>query len=83
MITAIALKQLTSYNRKQLAWILAESGYKGVSFESVTFLGITNGGEFCYKVTFFDDGGGPEPGPTTGKVFVKYDPTTNKVSADY
>jgi hypothetical protein len=37
------------------------------------FLGITNGGEFCYNV--IDEAG------AMSKVFLKYDPTADKVSA--
>jgi hypothetical protein len=39
-------------------------------------LGITNGGEFCYTVTFQVKGG-----TDSGKVFVKQDPATGKVIA--
>ena len=40
---------------------------------SARFLGITNGGEFCYSVTDTDNG--------RSKVFLKYDPTAGVVSA--
>jgi hypothetical protein len=41
--------------------------------KSSKFLGITNGHEFCYTVVDTDGG--------EGKVFLKYDPTADKVSA--
>ncbi len=51
VITADRLKTLTSFTPKALAMGLAQSGYTGVSFETAEFVGITNGGQFCYKVT--------------------------------
>jgi hypothetical protein len=81
VITAEALKQLTTLRPYALSRLLAISGYKGASFKSAEFVGITNGGEFAYKVVYFDEAGTGED--EVGKVFVKYDPTTNKVSADY
>jgi hypothetical protein len=39
------------------------------------FLGITNGHEFCYGVVDSDGG--------EGKVFLKYDPTVDRVSATF
>jgi hypothetical protein len=39
------------------------------------FLGITNGHEFCYSVVDTDGG--------EGKVFLKYDPTADRVSATF
>lgn len=81
MITVETLKALTSYKPKDLARVLATSGYTGASFKSAEFVGITNGGEFAYKVVFFDEEGTGKD--EVGKVFVKYDHTSNRVSADY
>lgn len=81
MITAEVVTQLTTLKPYGLARILATSGYTGASFKSAEFVGITNGGEFAYKVVYFDDAGTGKD--EVGKVFVKYDPTTNRVSADY
>ena len=81
MITADALKTLTSFTKGALARALADSGYTGASFESAKFLGMTNGGQFCYSVTYYDDAGTGEV--ETGKVFLSYDPTAGKVTADY
>lgn len=80
MITAETLKQLTTMGPYALARVLDISGYTGAVFKSAEFVGITNGGEFCYKVTFYDEEG---MGEGVGKVFVKYDPAANKVTADY
>ena len=79
MITADTLKTLTTFTRGALARALAVSGYTGASFESAEFVGITNAGQFCYKVTYFDDAGTGEV--ETGKVFLTYNNGT--VTADY
>lgn len=81
MITADTLKTLTSVGPKGLAVFLAQSGYTGCAFETAKFLGITNGGQFCYSVTFHDDAGTGEI--VTDKIFLTYDPAEGKVTADY
>ena len=81
MITADKLNQLINIDRKELAFILDRSGYSMCAFEDVEFLGITNGGQFCYKVTYFDEMGTGEE--ETGKVFVKYDHATQAMTADF
>ncbi len=81
MITADTLKTLTELGPKGIATFLAQSGYTGCAFEGVKFIGITNGGQFCYKVTFFDDAGTGEN--EVGKVFLTYDQTTGAVVADF
>ena len=80
MITADALKTLVSFSPRGLSDALHHSGYTGAFFKSSEFLGITNSGEFCYSVTFPDENG---EGDAVGKVFLTYDPTDNKVSAEY
>ena len=81
MILAETLKTLTSFTTHGLAMALHHSGYTGASFKTAKFLGITNGGQFCYKVTFHDEGGMDED--AEGKVFLSYDPVEGKVTADY
>ena len=75
MITAEKLKVLTSFPHSALQDTL---GVKDVVFTAARFLGISNGGEFCYSVVFrapsFE-------GTDSTKVFLKYDPTEDKVSA--
>jgi hypothetical protein len=75
MITAEKLKVLTSFPHSALQDIL---GVKDVVFTAAKFLGISNGGEFCYNVVYrapsFE-------GTDSTKVFVKYDPTVDRVSA--
>ena len=80
MILADTLKLLTTQTPTGLALILKHSGYTGCSFKSAKFLGITNGGDFCYQVTYYDDAG---TGEEVGKVFVKYDTKNHAVTADF
>lgn len=81
MITARTLKGLISFTTKDLQKILDTSGYSMCSFETAEFLGMTNGGQFCYKVTYYDETGTEEV--ETGKVFVSLDQTTGVVTADF
>jgi hypothetical protein len=83
MITAEKLKLLSTLEKHNLVAVLAQSGYTGCSFESAEFLGITNGGQFCYQVKYFDDGGGPNQTLETGKVFVTYHANQDQLTADY
>lgn len=80
MITADTLQRLTGFTTGDLVSVLGRSGYTGTAFLSSRFLGITNGGQFCYSVTF-DDGDGF--GEQQGKVFVSLDLTTGGLTADY
>jgi hypothetical protein len=67
MILATELSKYTSLDRYELSNILADSGYTDCSFNSVKFLGLTNGGNFCYAIKYFDEQSESEQ---TGKVFV-------------
>lgn len=80
MILADTLKLLTTQTPTGLTQILKASGYTGCFFKSAVFLGITNGGEFCYKVTYYDDSG---EGEAVGKVFVKYNTQDQSITADF
>lgn len=80
MITADTLKTLTTLNARDLALTLDVSGYTGCSFKTAQFVGITNGGQFCYKVTYYDDNG---LGETVGKVFVTYNAEVDSMTADF
>jgi len=81
MITADKLKVLTELGPKGLAVFLERSGYTGASFKSAKFVGITNGGQFAYRVTFYDEAGTGKD--EVGKVFVSYDHSNDKITADY
>lgn len=77
MITADTLKTLTELGPKGLTVLLQKSGYKHDTVTESKFLGLTNGGQFCYKIDY-DNFGTRE----YRKAFLSYDPTTGVVSAD-
>jgi hypothetical protein len=72
MITADKLQLLINMPTAMLEQALGKKA-KGAKFRERKFLGITNAHEFCYLVT--DTEGNAD------KVFLKYDPTADKVSA--
>ncbi len=80
MISANQLQTLISYSPQQLSELLRQSHQGSVEFESVQFLGITNGWEFCYKVTPRIE---EQRGAGRGKVFLTYDHSTGSVIAEY
>jgi hypothetical protein len=71
MITANKLALLTNMPSFMLEEALPVKGRP--KLKSARFLGITNGHEFCYGVVDTDGG--------EGKVFLRYDPTADRVSA--
>ena len=71
MITADKLCLLTNMPSAMLEQALPLKGRP--KLQTARFLGITNGHEFCYSVVDSDGG--------EGKVFLKYDPTVDRVSA--
>ena len=79
MILADELAKFTTLDRYELSNILADSGYTDCSFNSVKFLGLTNGGNFCYAIKYFDD---HSEGEQTGKVFVSKT-ATGKIAAEF
>ena len=78
MITADTLEVLTSYSPQYLTKAAQNAGYRGPNFSSCKFVGITNGGQFCYMAVFAVKGG-----TDTTKVFLTYDHIHSSVSADY
>lgn len=78
MLTAEKLTILTTCGPTMLAQILGASGYKDAKFKTARFLGMTNGGQFCYTVTYKGD-----EGDETGKVFVTYDHANDTMLADF
>ena len=78
MITADQLRLLTNMPPVMLTEGIQKAGYKKDKFETSEFLGMTNAGQFCYKVSYIQD---KEFFDT--KVFVSYDKETGKVSVDY
>ena len=79
MITPSKLQELISHTPHTLATVLDFSGYTGAQFKSAEFIGITNSGQFCYKVVYHDECG---TGEAVGKVFLAYK-KDGTVVADY
>lgn len=80
MITAETLKTLISFTAPALTQAIRQAGYKRDKFNSAKFLGMTNGGQFCYSVTYTDEFDGDEH---TTKVFLTYNPAEGRVTAGY
>ena len=78
MVLAEDIEILTSFTAADLTEGINVTGYKGDRFTSARFIGITNAGQFCYSVTFREDG---EEQRT--KVFVDVDPDTGATRVDY
>jgi hypothetical protein len=77
MITAETLTTLLSFTSAALTRAVEDAGYAGTPFTSSKFLGITNGGQFCYQVVFHVTGG-----TDSAKVFLTYDHVNGRVTAD-
>jgi hypothetical protein len=77
MITAEKLKLLTTIGPTMLTALLQSSGYKKDVVTECQFLGITNGGQFCYKIDY-DNFGNKE----YRKAFLTYNPAEDQVIAD-
>jgi hypothetical protein len=78
MITAETLESLTTYSPQYLTRAAQNAGYKGPEFTSCRFIGITNGGQFCYTAVFQVKGG-----TDSTKIFLTYDHAEDRVIADY
>ena len=78
MITADKLTLLTNMPAAMLTMAAQDAGYKGPEFTSCKFLGITNGGQFCYTVVYHVKGG-----TDSTKIFLTYNPAKDTVIADY
>lgn len=76
MITAEQLPTMISYQAPTLTKLARENGYKGPAFSSCKFLGITNGGQFCYMAVFLVEGG-----TDSTKLFLTH--TGSRVIVDY
>ena len=75
MITPDTLKTLISFTAAALTRAAKDNGYKGPAFSSCKFLGITNGGQFCYMGVFLVG-----DGTDSTKVFLTH--TGSRVIAD-
>ena len=72
MITAQKLKYLTTLPHQLLAAALPKKDR--VTLSAAEFIGITNGGQFCYSARDVED--------QVFKLFVSYDPAADRVSVD-
>jgi hypothetical protein len=70
MITADMLQTLSTFTTEALSRAVS------ADFSESKFLGMTNGGQFCYQVRWED-----KYGPAQGKVFLNYNPAEGRVSA--
>lgn len=52
MITADTVKTLTEMGPKGLTTLIRRAGYREDKFIEAKFLGITNGGMFCYSCVY-------------------------------
>ena len=78
MITADTLKTLTTFTAPALTRAANDWGWIGPDFTSCRFIGITNGGQFCYQGVLQEEGG-----TDSTKVFLSYDHDEDRVIADY
>ena len=81
MIYAGEINKLMNLDRFDLSRILARSGYTGCTFEDARFLGLTESGDFCYLVEYYDDAGTGES--QADKVYIRRDKATGEMVADF
>jgi hypothetical protein len=70
MITANTIQRLSTLKAPDLEDLLQRCGYKGDRVLSSSFLGITNGGQFCYSFTYPTDQ--VPSGQAVSKLFVEF-----------
>ena len=75
MLLRTHIEDLLNLTATQLSRILRNSGYKDAKFDDCEFVGITNSGDWCYKVSYYEDGG-----YDFAKVYVKRDVTGDYVA---
>jgi hypothetical protein len=66
-----------NFTAAALTRAIQDAGYTGDSFTGAEFLGMTNGGEFCYRAEVAT----PEDGPLYRKVFLSYDAALGRITA--
>jgi glutamine amidotransferase-like uncharacterized protein len=77
MITAKNVQYMIDIPLAHIAAIAMQNKIRGYVFTGAKFLGITNGGEFCYHVVHQVEGG-----TDSAKMFMRYDPTADRVIAN-
>jgi hypothetical protein len=78
MITAETLATMTTFTAAALQRAVGKAA-DDVTFTGARFLGITNGGQFCYSVVYRCES---FEGTDSTKVYLTYDPAAGKVIAD-
>jgi hypothetical protein len=78
MITAETLTTMTTFTAAALQRAVGKAA-DDVTFTGARFLGITNGGQFCYTVVYRCES---FEGTDSTKVYLTYDPAAGKVIAD-
>jgi hypothetical protein len=77
MITASNVRYMIDIPVEHMKAIAVENKIKGYEITGVKFLGMTNGSEFCYTIVHAVKGG-----TDSAKMFLKYDPTRDRVIAN-
>ena len=75
MITAKNVRYMIDIPLEHMQAIASNNKIKGLNMTGVEFLGMTNGSEFCYLIGQEDDG------VVGTKMFLRYDPTADRVTA--
>ena len=75
MLLKSHIEELLNMDAAGLSRIARQTGYKDAKFLDCTFVGITNGGDFAYNVTYKDYGT-----YNSCKVYVKRDVTGDYVA---
>ena len=75
MITAKNIRYMVDVPLEHLKAIALNNKVK-LNITGAEFLGLTNGGEFCYRVIHWAEGES-----ASAKLFLKYNPAQDRVSA--
>lgn len=81
MIRPDTIKYLMSLDRFDIERILARSGYSMCAFEDAEFKGITESGDFCYMVSYYDEAGTGEN--EQARVYVRCEKATGELVAEF
>ena len=76
MITANNVRYMIDIPTEHMKAICTQNKIKGLDIVGAQFLGMSNGSEFCYSVVHQIEGG-----LDTAKLFLRYDPTADRVTA--
>jgi hypothetical protein len=76
MITAKNIRHMIDLSVESLRAIAVDSKINGLDITGAEFLGMTNSGEFCYRIIHWSNGES-----VSAKMFVKYNPVRDMVTA--